>query len=183
MAKAVSGKKVKAPAQVISVPQNKDAVALAIHEIGNAQRERTRIEAAMNDEIAAVKARFEELAQPWKEKIQSLREGVQIFCEANRESLTQGGKVKFASFTTGEVKWRFTPPGVSVKQALMTMELLARKGFSRFLRTKVEVNKEAILAETDAAKLLAEAGIAGITITQREEFVIEPFETKLEEVA
>ena len=45
------------------------------------------------------------------------------------------------------------------------------------------MNKEAILAETDAAKLLMEAGIAGVTITQKEEFVIEPFETKLEEVA
>ncbi len=182
MAKSVSGK-VKAPAQVINVPQSREAAAQAIHEIGLAQRERTRIEAVMNDEMAGVKARYEGLALPWNEKIQALRDGVQIFCEANRESLTQGGKVKFSTFTTGEVKWRFTPPSVSVKAAIMTMEVLARKGFARFLRTKTEVNKEAILAETDAAKLLMEAGIAGVTITQKEEFVIEPFETKLEEVA
>lgn len=180
MATKASKKQVKSLA--IAVPQTQDAVAAAISEIGSAQRHRLRIEAQMNDQIASTKEHYETLAQPYNEKILELRAGVQIYCEANRDKLTQGGKVKFANFTSGEVKWRFTPPSVSVKAVKATIELLRKKGFGRFLRDKTEVNKDAILAEKDADKALAKAGVAGITIGQKEEFVIEPFETKLEEV-
>ena len=57
-------------------------------------------------------------------------------------------------------------------------EALKSFGLERFLRTKEEIDKTAILAEPDAVE-----HIKGISITQREEFVIVPFETKLEEVA
>jgi phage host-nuclease inhibitor protein Gam len=178
-----STKKLKTQASPVSVPQTRDAVADAISQIGIAQRHRQRIEAAMNDEIAATKLRFEKEAQLYNDQIQALRTGVQIWCEANRDALTQAGKVKFATFPSGEVKWRLTPPAVAVKAVKATIELLRKKGFTRFLREKTEINKDAVLAEKDAAAALAKAGIAGITIAQHEEFVIEPFETKLEEVA
>lgn len=174
--------KLKTLASPVIVPQTQDAAAASISEIGSAQRHRLRIEAEMNDRIASIKEHYEALAQPYNEKIQELRTGVQIYCEANRNKLTQGGKVKFANFTSGEVKWRFTPPSVGVKAVKATIELLRKKGFGRFLREKTEINKDAILAEQDADKALVKAGIAGITIGQKEEFVIEPFETKLEEV-
>ena len=137
----------------------------------------------MNDAIAAIKEKFEAQALPITEEIQQLRDGLQIYCEANRDSLTQSGKVKFATFTSGEVKWRMTPPSVTVRQVSETIKLLLKNGFNRFLREKIEVNKEAILAEADAGPALLKAGIASISIGQKEEFVIEPFETKLEEVA
>ena len=175
--------RVKSLSSPVLVPQSRDAVAQAISEIGIAQRHRQRIEAAMNDEIAASKLRYETEAQPYNEKIQSLRSGIQIYCEAHRDELTQSGRVKFANFSSGEVKWRFTPPSVSVRAAGATVKLLIEKGLSRFVREKLEVNKEAILAEAEAIEVLSRAGIAGIAIGQKEEFVIEPFETKLEEVA
>lgn len=175
-------KPVKAPASTNAVPQSREAVALAISEIGAAQRNRLRIEAEMNDEIAAIKERYESHAQPLSEKIQQLRDGIQTYCEAHRIELTQDGKVKFAIFTSGEVRWRFTPPSVQVRTVAATIKLLKEKGFGRFLREKIDVNKDAILAEKDADKALSKAGIAGITISQKEEFVVEPFETKLEEV-
>ena len=47
-----------------------------------------------------------------------------------------------------------------------------RLGLDRFIRTKQEINKEALLNEPEVAK-----GIAGITIkTGVEDFVIKPFE-------
>ncbi len=179
--------RVKSLSSPVLVPQSRDAVAQAISEIGIAQRHRQRhrqrIEAAMNDEIAASKLRYETEAQPYNEKIQSLRSGIQIYCEAHRDELTQSGRVKFANFSSGEVKWRFTPPSVSVRAAGATVKRLIEKGLSRFVREKLEVNKEAILAEAEAIEVLSCAGITGIAIGQKEEFVIEPFETKLEEVA
>lgn len=52
------------------------------------------------------------------------------------------------------------------------MEFLQRMGFDRFIRTRQEINKEALLNEPEVAK-----GIAGVTIKQGlEDFVIKPFE-------
>ena len=47
----------------------------------------------------------------------------------------------------------------------------------RFIRTKEEINKEAILDEPEVV-----ASVKGISITQKEDFVIVPFETELESV-
>ena len=54
----------------------------------------------------------------------------------------------------------------------MVIETLEKLGLARFLRTKTEINKEAILADPDAV-----SGIAGLSIqTGVEDFVITPFE-------
>ena len=97
---------------------------------------------------------------------------MQGFCEANRSELTNGGKVKTANLITGEVQWRQRPPSVSVRGAESVIETLVRLGLNVFVRTKEEINKEAILNEPDAVK-----GVAGITVvTGVEDFVITPFE-------
>ena len=93
---------------VPAVPQTKDQVIEAIAKIGRHQRERTRLEAAMNDELAKVREAWERQAAPHLEAIRDLQQGVQTWCEANRDRLTQNGKVKFARLASGEVKWRMT---------------------------------------------------------------------------
>jgi phage host-nuclease inhibitor protein Gam len=75
------------------------------------------------------------------------------------------------------VQWRLRPPKVVVKGLEAVLDKLRRMGLERFIRTKEEINKEAILAEPDAVKR-----VAGISIEQGEDFVIKPFETQLEEV-
>lgn len=170
--------KVKSKASVWPVPQSRDEVVTAITRIGVLQRDRDRLQSDMNDQIAAIKERFEEAARPAAEEIKGLSSGVQIWCEAHRDELTAAGKTKTVTMGSGEVRWRMTPPKVTLRAVDMVIQLLKEKGLARFLRTKEEVSKEAILADQDAVE-----GIAGISITQGEEFVIVPFETKLEEVA
>ncbi len=177
MAKAAKKTLIKAPASPGFVPQDRDQVIQAIAIIGARQRDRTRIEAEMNDELAAIKERYEREAEPHNSKIQELRTGVQIWCEANRDSLTKNGKMKTATFASGEVRWRTTPASVKIRNGKAVLIALVKAKLSQFIRTKVEVNKEAILADREAVK-----NIAGITIEQREEFVIVPIETALEEV-
>jgi phage host-nuclease inhibitor protein Gam len=160
------------------VPQTRDDVVDAIAAIGRHQRARARIEADMADEIAAVKQRYEALAEPEGCAIRTLSAGVQAWCEAHRAELTDGGKVKTARLASGEVRWRMTPPSVAVKGVDAVLQLLRERGLLRFIREKLEVNKEAILAEPEAVR-----GIAGIRVTQEEEFVIAPFDVALGEVA
>jgi phage host-nuclease inhibitor protein Gam len=169
-------RKTKTAAAQIPVPQTRDQVAAHIREIGERQRELARIQAAMNDELAVVKERFENLAAPHAQRVDVLTQGVQIWSEANRDTLTQGGKTKTAAFATGEIAWRLRPPSVRITGAEAVLDALRRLGLKRFIRTKDEVNKEAILNEPEAV-----THVPGINISQGEDFIVTPFEAELAE--
>ena len=175
---ATKATRLKKAAAAVFVPQNREQVAEAIRELGVLQRELTRIGADMNDELAAVKESYEAEAEPRRLRVEALQQGVQTWAEANRDAITQNGKVKTAAFTTGEVSWRIRPPSVAIKGVEAVLNSLRRLGLTRFIREKAEVNKEAILNEPAAV-----AKVPGITINQGEDFVVTPFETELAEVA
>jgi len=170
--------KVKLKAVTVRVPQSKEDAVTMIAEIGDHQRNRARLKADMDDKITALREHYQGVMAPHEEAIRSITAGVHTWAEANRDSLTHGGKVKTADLMTGEIRWRVTPPSCKVVRIKEAMEELKQRVLSRFIRTKEEINKEAILADPDAIK-----GCAWITIEQSEEFVIVPFETSLEEVA
>ena len=162
--------RVKQPAKLrfVSIEQ----VQSAIKEIGDLNREHTRLTTEMNDKIGATSEQYAPQLKSLEKEVESLQKAVQEFCEANRDELTEFGKTKTANFVTGEVQWRQRPPSVAIRGAEAVMEFLQRMGFDRFIRTKQEINKEALLNEPDVAK-----GIAGVTIkTGVEDFVIKPFE-------
>jgi phage host-nuclease inhibitor protein Gam len=159
------------------VPQSKEQVSEAIGEIGRLQRERQRLETAMNDEMALIKARYEAEAGPHGDRIKVLTRGVQAWCEAHRAELTTNGKTKTVALADGEVRWRTCPPRVTIKAQDVVLATLRRLGLTQFIRAKEEVNKEALLLEPEAA-----SSIKGITISQKEEFIIVPHESQLEEV-
>lgn len=168
--------RIKTPAKAPAfVPQTKDDCAEMINHIGRIQREILTQQAAMNDEIAAITDRYTGTISQWQAELAALQDGVQSFCEANRDELTEGGKRKTGQFVTGDVQWRQRPPSVLVRGADSVIEFLKRHGLERFVRTKEEINKEAILNE-----LAAVTGVAGISIkTGVEDFVITPFEQEL----
>ena len=107
-----------------------------------------------------------------------MQQGVQAWCEAHRIELCgendRNGKT--ANLVTGEVSWRQRPPSVTVRGVEAVIETLKRMKLARFVRTKEELNKEAVLNEPKAV-----AGIAGLTVnTGVEDFVIVPFEAEAE---
>ena len=157
--------------------QNREEVNEAIAQIGEAQRERARIEAAMNDELALIRARYEEQAAPHAAVIKEFRNGIQIWAEANRIELTREGRTKTVKLAAGEISWRTRPPRVLIRGEGIVLGALKSLGLDRFIRTKEEVDKNAILADPDAVN-----GVKGISLAQGEDFVIKPFATEIEEV-
>ena len=169
-------KKLKSKALAVQAPQSRDEVVEHIRIIGDLTRARTRLAATMNDGIAELQEQYAQQADPINERITALQAGVHVWCEANRASITQNNKVKFADFVTGTVKWRAGRESVGLRKIEAVIEALKTNGLSRFVRTKEEVNKDAILADPKAV-----AGIAGITINSGdEEFVIEPHDQELQ---
>jgi len=164
-------------ATVPDAPRTRAAAAEAIREIGKAQRELARIEAEMNERLDAIRKTCEARAAPHRETIGRKSEGVRVWCEAHRDELTEGGKVKTAEMGSGTVKWRLRPPSVRVRGLEDVIAALKRLGLQRFLRVKTELDKEAILAHPEQV-----SRVAGIAIAQAEDFVIEPNETRLEQV-
>jgi phage host-nuclease inhibitor protein Gam len=149
----------------------------AIAQIGAAQRQRDAIETAMNDELATVRARYEEQALPHGAVIKDLGHAVQVWCEGNRNDLTREGRTKTAKFAAGEVSWRMRPPRVQIRGEGIVIETLKKMGLEWAIRRKEEVDKQAILENPAAVE-----GVKGLSVSQGEDFVIKPFETQIEEV-
>ncbi len=171
--------KEKLKTTAFEVPKNGDEVNRDIEEIGRLQRERDRIQAEMNDEMADIKAKHEEQNGPIIKKLAGLMKGVHAYCETNREGLTKEGKVKHHIFATGRVEWRITPKKVGLSKVADVLASIKSLGLAKkFIRTAEEVDKEAMLKDEEKA-----AGIKGVKISQKEEFAIKPNETELEEIA
>jgi len=168
-------KKTKTLGVNLPVPQNRDDAAAAIRQIGEKNREIARIEANMNDRLAVIKEESEVLAAPLKDDVVGLTEGLKVWAEANRDALTNGGKVKFSDLGTGKISWRLRPAKVTLREIEKIIERLKALGKQKFLRTKEEVNKEAMLDAPDEARM-----IAGVSIgSEGEDFVVEPFEAEI----
>lgn len=167
--------RLKSKAQVF-VCQSKEEAADCIKRIGDAERHLTRVQTELNDIIADETAKRTDVIDDLKKTIDTLTDGVQMWCEANRQDLCSKGS-KTANLVTGEVSWRQRPPSVSVRGKDKIIDTLKQLKLARFLRQKDEINKEAILAEPNAV-----AHIKGLKlVTGVEDFVITPFEVDIQQ--
>ncbi len=173
-----SAARVKNDAVEFPIPQTNEDVRNYIARIGSAQRNRKRLQDELDEQITKLKEQYQKKLDPIDEGIQELARGVQTYCEANRSRLTNDGRRKSHKFATGVVQWRMTPPRVSLRKIEDVIKgIRERKLGGRFIRMKAEVNKEGMLRSPELAKT-----IPGVSIKQREEFVIVPESSKLEEV-
>jgi phage host-nuclease inhibitor protein Gam len=172
----------------VSVPQNMAQARVSMLAIGAAQNKRRQIEANMNDAIQKVRDEYNNLAAPHADLIESLSSGLQTFCEANRDKLTSNGKKKSADIGAGEIGWRVTPPKIACRKILDIITAITGKRLAKkYLRNKIEINKDAILEDCQKHEdqwALPERliGVPGLSVKSTEEFYIHPHETELEEV-
>lgn len=155
-------------------PQSREEAASFIRRIGENNRAIARVEADMNDAIAKLKEAAETAATPLGEEVRQLTEGLRTWCEANRAVLTDGGKRKHAELGTGRIEWRLAPPKVTIKGAEAVLAAIKTLGLP-FIRSKDEIDKEAMLAEPEKARL-----VPGVSIgSAGEMFAVEPFEAEI----
>ncbi|MCT4554658.1 MAG: host-nuclease inhibitor Gam family protein [Pelagimonas sp.] len=172
----MAAKKVKTSGVNFPVPQDDSEARETIREIGDANREITRIETELNDAIAELQLSFGERVAPLRERVAGQIEGLRMYAQVNRERLTQGGRVKFHRFSTGEISWRLRPAKVTIRGKDNVISAIKSAGLGeKFLRTKEDINKEAMLDDRGTA-----GTIQGVSIgSDGEDFLVEPFETDL----
>lgn len=170
----MGSKKQRLKTDAVPTPASKEEAEQYLAAIGQDQREVSLIEQAMNEELEQVKAKYQEQAKPYNQRIEATFRALHNWAEANRDSLLKG-RLKTVRLTTGTLTWRMTPPKVNVRGTEAVIAALERFGLDRFLRLKKEIDKDAILKEPQAVE-----GIDGLSISQKEEFAATPDETEIE---
>ncbi len=171
--------KAKTAAPQLPVPQTDSEATKAVAAICAAQAEIGRIEAGLKDDITALKKSAVDAASVQVMIVRTLTEGLRIYCEANRERLTNK-RTKTIDFGTGTVSWRTRPASVKLRDKVeIVLERIKTLGFLQFIRTKEEIDKEAMIKEADLAN-----AIEGVTVgSAGEEFIVGTEEPQLDEVA
>jgi phage host-nuclease inhibitor protein Gam len=156
----------KKKAITTTVPQTEADAAAELARLGEAQRALGSIQAALDETVAAAKAAAEDLAAPHRAVVETATYGLEIWAVANRQTLTKGNG-KTIALATGELRWRTNPPSVALRgtTAAKLIDVIRELALPRFLRTKVELDKEALLREPDVASTLP-----GVSIEQAEAF-------------
>ena len=165
-------KRVKAPA-VVPAKDRAEAERL-VGEIGAASRSLDLIETALKEATAKAKADAEAEAGPLKAARTAALARVQAWANANRADLTGDGRTKTVRLATGEIAWRMTPTAVRITGEAAVIATLLKRRLVRFLRRSVALNKEAMLADREAAER-----VPGVAFEQREEFVVTPATAQL----
>nr|DAS45755.1 MAG TPA: host-nuclease inhibitor protein [Caudoviricetes sp.] len=171
--KQMAKTRIKQPA--IEAAQDKAEVTAFIRKIGDLQREVKRLETEAGDKKAVIEEEYAAKAAPMCAEIMSLTERVAAYCKAHKDELTDNGKTKTVDFTTGLIKWRIRPPSVKVTGVAAVLAWLSEKSaFAEFVRTKKEIDKDAILNQKER---FSDGQVPGIKIVSGvEDFVIEPTE-------
>ncbi len=174
-----AARKTKAPA--LKVPQTLEAADALLADAREHMNRLSEIGASLARETAATKAAHEAAAAEHKGALKMIQKQLQAFAEARRDELTGGGKTKTIQRPTGMLSWRTKPPSVSVagKVADVVARLMNTRFAGLFLRTKHELDKEAMLKHPADAET-----VEGISIISgEEEFVILPAGLELAEEA
>jgi phage host-nuclease inhibitor protein Gam len=160
----------KRAAETATPPRDRDEAEAYLERIGSIQREIQLNKTALAEAVARVTADIEASSAKLAEENDRLFRGLQLWAEANRHALTDGGKTKTVRMNNGTIAWRQAPPSVQIKGLDAVLAYLMEKKGEEFLRTKVEINREAMLANAEEA-----SKIPGVTIKSAgESFVIEP---------
>lgn len=177
MARTATARAVKLSPTDYPAPQDREGCDILIHRLGEAQRARQALQIELDGKLASLKRDYEDRAAAPTAAIAGLSTAIRAYCDAHRDELLNAGG-KTATFKAGEVSWRRRPPAVVIKGAAAILNALKALGLERFIRTKEEINKEAMLAEPEIA-----SAVAGVTIgSAGEDFVIKPLALDLEEV-
>lgn len=184
-------KKHKGPA--IEVPTDPLQVDNLILQLGTLDRQLAALKLSHEERLAPLHAEFARQALTIQSQINERFTKIHGYCSAHRDELLPDKDLKTATFGSGTVAWKIRPPSVEFKKGMKVEDVVSAikrhaesvKGLSivphlfqetmGLIRTKEEVNKEAVLEKPELI-----AGMDAIYIRKdMEDFVITPTEVKL----
>ncbi len=152
-----------------------DEVNTSLYELGKIESVLAKKEASMNEQIQKIKDKFNEQTAPEQAAKQAYENDIEGFLILHKNDFE---KQRTKKLTHGTVGFRFGTPKVlnlSRKYNTKTVLELAKKLFkSKYVRTKEELNKDAILSDYASGKLTDDKVASfGSRIDKGEKMVIE----------
>lgn len=130
-------------------------------------------EAAMNKKLLEIQQAHEEATLAARTNIVAAEKEIEMFCLEHRDEFMI---VKTKPLNYGLVSFRLTTPKLNLLKGFTwetALKLFKKLGMTEFVRTKEELDKDAVKAKLTEPRDLAEVGLA---ITQGETFYYEVFE-------
>lgn len=153
------------PKPVATVAGSREETAALIGRLGELRRERIHHEVEYGTRAVILKREFDPLFAKLDAEIKEIETKVIGWCRANREA----GQ-KSLRFPTGLVRFRLGRFRVVIADVEKAIAQIKALGLTRFLRTKEEINHQALLAERAVAET-----IPGVSVSRKpEEIVVEP---------
>lgn len=147
------------------IPQSKEAAEADMRRLGVLRNKVERINTKLKLDSQKLTQKAGDAAKPFNVEIEKLEKGLTGYADAHRESLTDGFKSKTGKMIAGVFEWRKLPAKCSTRKvddiiasiSAAIAEAIAKSDAKRaarlqkFLRVKTEINKDAMLADSDAA--------------------------------
>lgn len=156
---------------VTKVPDEKGAQ-VCLQEYAHATSELKKIEAEMEIKIQKIREQYKGRIQPLKETQVDTFKLLQAFAEHNREMYFSKKKSKdmthgLIGFRMGQMKVKFER-GMSKKALPLVQEMDLP-----FTRSKVELDKDKIIASREDEGIMKKLLMCGITVVQDESFYVD----------
>ena len=199
----------KTKATNLRVPQSDAEAEQMIAQLGASQRDQAEAKARHDAVIAGLEESYGKAVKAFQEAQAGLIEGISVWAAANRERLTAGGKTKTVQLASGTILWRdgryaVKHPQLRVDDVILAVhdrikqinDQITASGtklrtkataplweeletLNGFLRGKITLNKDAMLAAREIAER-----VPGVSIPRGpEEFAVEPTASQIKEVA
>lgn len=140
----------------------------------------SKLKADMDDEIKAVREDYESDLSDTADRLNVRMQAAQAWAENHPAEF---GKLKSIEMTHGVVGWRIGQPQLKTLAGWTWDRVLERlqqvKAYAGFIRTKLEVDKQSILALRESL-LDGDLKNMGVRVVQDESFYVEPKTTKVE---
>lgn len=146
--------------------------------IGLRVRALEKIDGELTAQVAGLKLIAQAKAEPLAAEVNAMFKALAKWAARERDELLAGDR-RSVDLASGTIGWRKTPPRVVVadEDIQHVVKQLQKRGLARFLRTEVNLDKQAILKEPDAL-----LGMDEISVEDGEFFYATPreFATELQ---
>lgn len=134
-----------------------------------------KLNADLDKKVLALRAKADKEIEPLKVKINSLTEKLEEFANDNRDELLEDDKKKSVKFASGEIGWRSNKEKLQLKTAASVLKEIKKLGLTKFIVTKEDINKAALIQDREAVKSIKGASI----IPAEDNFFCKPLDSSL----
>jgi len=154
-------------------PKSIEEVEAHFAEYAKADARIVEINAQIDQEVTAIRKKHANELQKLIDKRDTCFNAIQVYAETNEETLFT--KKKSMELTHGLIGFRTGTHKLKPAKGYTwkSIEVLVKKIMPMFLRTKVEIDKERMIADRNNKEVMECMKECGITVVQEETFYIE----------